>query len=212
MSQMKSLMRYAQIAANLGDRNRRGGRYFLAAVLMAACLDGCGWQPLYGRPSPNPASGGVGAALAQIAVDPVESKSNIGPLEGNRSLVYDSHAAQTLQNALLSSLNPYGRPSQPIYHLVTSLQEQTQGSASLSNGQATRNDVNMRAEYKLIDEKGKEVLADEAKTVTSFDVLYQPYNDVAARRDALERGAREIAELMEARLAVFIKNPPPAKP
>ena len=207
---MKSLMGRVRAVATTNGLGRQSRRYFLAAMALVSCLSGCGWQPLYGRPSPDPASGGVGAVLAQVAVDPIESTSSVDPLRGNKSFIYDSHAAQTLQNALLTSLNPDGRPSQPVYHLAITLQESTTGSSSLSNGQSTRNDVTMMAQYRLLDEKGAPLLTDTAKTVTSFDVLYEPYNDVAARNDALKRGAEEIAEEIEARLAVFLRNPPVA--
>jgi LPS-assembly lipoprotein len=201
--------------ATARDVSSRGShRHAIAAALLAGCLaaglSGCGWQPLYSRPSADPASGGVGAKLAQIAVDPVESRAVIAPLRGVGNSVYDAHTAQTLQNSLLSGLNPYGRPSQPLYHLAVELQQQISGSSATANGQSTRDDVTMTARFKLLDEKGNAVLTDQAKAITSFDILYEPYADVASRNDALQRGAEQLAAAIQSRLAAFLLNTPTA--
>jgi hypothetical protein len=191
------------------ERHRSEVAARLLAVCLAAGLSGCGWQPLYDRPTPDPASGGVGAQLAQIAVEPVESESVINVLVGADN-VYDARTAQTLQNSLLGNLNPYGRPSDPVYHLAVKLQQQVTGSSSLANGQSTRDDVTMTAHYVLTNAKGEVVLSDSAKTVTSFDILYEPYADVSSGTDALQRGAQELANEIESRLAAFMLNTPTA--
>jgi hypothetical protein len=206
MTEVKRLMQRASTVANPGLPNRQSRRHAIAAMIAACGLAGCGWQPLYSRPTPDPASGGVGTKLAQIAVEPVESLAAIDPLQGSQDFIYDSHAAQTLQNSLLANLNPYGRPNQPAYHLTVSLQEQVTGSSTLANGQSTRDDVTMTARYQLTNEKGEVILTDQAKTVTSFDILYEPYADVASRKDALRRGAEELADVMGSRLAAFLRD------
>jgi hypothetical protein len=177
----------------------------LAAVGAALVLAGCGWHPLYERPASDAASGGTGAALAQISIDPVTPDSDVEPLSNNSTeVLYDSRAAQLLQNGLKSALNPSGPPSAPIYHLAVQLQQQTRAAVSLGNGEATREDLIMIAAYQLNDSKGAPLLKDVASIVTSYDVLQEPFTDLSSRRDAQQRAAQELAQSIQTRLAVFL--------
>lgn len=176
------------------------------AAMVAVALAGCGWHPLYERPSASPASGGVSAELAQISIDPVVPESQLDPLTGSNTALYDSRAAQLLQNYLKDALNPYGPPSSALYHLAVELQQQTRAAASLGNGTATREDLIMTAQYELNDVKGKAVLKDTANIVTSYDILREPFSDLSTRRDAQQRAAQEIAQAIQTRLAVFLQK------
>jgi LPS-assembly lipoprotein len=197
----------------LGDIGKsaigRTGRCRLACIMAVAAtliLGGCGWRPLYERPAPEPTSGGVGAELAQISVDPVVSASQLNPLTGSDQALYDSRAAQLLQNYLKDALNPRGRPSSALYHLAIQLKQQTRAAVSLGDGQATREDLIMTAEYELNDAKGQPVLSDVANIVTSYDILREPFSDLSSRRDAQQRAAQELAQAIQTRLAVFLRK------
>jgi LPS-assembly lipoprotein len=192
-----------EISAACGGLGRRG---LVLAFAAALALGGCGWRPLYERPGPSTSSGGVSTELAQIKIDPVVPDSSIDPLHGSTDALYDSRAAQLLQNYLKDALNPYGPPSAAAYHLAVELQQQTRAAASLGNGQATREDLVMIAQYELNDAKGKNVLKDVATIVTSYDILREPYMDLSSRRDAQQRAAAQIAEAIQTRLAVFLRK------
>ena len=197
----------------LGDVEKsaigRTGRPRLVRILAVAVLlllAGCGWRPLYERPSPSPTSGGVAAAFAQISIDPVVPESQLDPLTGSDRALYDSRAAQMLQTYLKDALNPHGPPSSALYHLAVQLKQQTRAAASLGDGQATREDLIMTAEYQLNDGKGEAVLHDVANIVTSYDVLREPFSDLSSRRDAQQRAAQELAQAIQTRLAVFLRK------
>lgn len=195
----------------IGNRlGRSAGRGHLAgalAVMAALVLAGCGWRPLYERPSASLTSGGVGAELAQVSVDPVVPKSTLDPLTNTSTdALYDSRAAQLLQNHLKTALNPNGPPSAALYHLAIQLQQEMRTAVSLGNGQATREDLIMTAEYQLNDAKGEPVMKDEANIVTSYDILREPFSDLSSRRDAQQRAAQELALAIQTRLAVFLKK------
>lgn len=197
--------------AGSGTRSQfasRDRRVPLALVVAAVLvLGGCGWHPLYERPSADRVSGGAGAALAQISIDPVVPDSSIDPLTtGSTDVLYDSRAAQLLQNNLKSALNPYGPPSPALYHLAVQLKQQRRAAVSLGNGQATREDLIMTAQYQLNDAKGQAVLNDGVNSVTSYDILEEPFNDLSSRRDAQQRAAQELAQAIQTRLAVFLKK------
>lgn len=186
-----------------GWRRGPGGVLVVAAMLLLA---GCGWRPLYDRPSSEPTSGGVGAELAQIKVDPVVPEAQLDPLGGSSDPLYESRAAQLLQNYLKDALNPHGQPSAALYHLAVQLKQQTRAAASLGDGQATREDLIMTAEYELNDAKGQPVLKDIASIVTSYDILREPFSDLSSRRDAQQRAAQELAHAIQTRLAVFLRK------
>ena len=190
-----------------GDGRSHARRFAPVLALAAALvLAGCGWRPLYERPSADPASGGVGSTLAQISIDPITQESTPAPFAGSDQALYDARSAQLLQNYLKDALNPYGPPSSALYHLSIQLQQQTQASASLGNGQSTREDLIMTAEYQLNDVKGQPVLADHARTLTSYDILRQPFADLSSKRDAQQRAAQELAQAIQTRLSVFLRK------
>ncbi len=188
---------------NLADRGRR--RLVLAAASMLV-LAGCGWRPLYERPGAAPDSGGVTPALAQISIDPVVPNSQIDAFGGSDQALYDSRAAQLLQNYLKNALNPRGAPTDATHHLAIKLTQQTRAAASLGDGQATREDLVMTAEYELNDLKGQPVLTDHSSIVTSYDILREPFSDLSSRRDAQQRAAQELAVAIQTRLAVFMRK------
>jgi hypothetical protein len=195
--------------AGLGEKDQAGiGNRLARALAVAAVLvvAGCGWRPLYERPSASPTSGGVGAEMAQIAIDPIVPKSTLDPLAGSTDALYDSRAAQLLQNNLKAALNPYGPSSAALYHLAIQLQLKTRTAVSLGNGQATREDLIMTADYRLNDAKGAPVMKDAATTVTSYDILREPFSDLSSRRDAQQRAALELAQSIQTRLAAFLKK------
>jgi LPS-assembly lipoprotein len=200
-----------KVGAAISARRARGrGRDRAHALTLAAAvmvLAGCGWRPLYERPSAAPASGGAGAELAQVSIDPVVTKSTLDPLQtSSTDSLYDSRAAQLLQNYLKSALNPYGPPNAATYHLAIQLHQQMVAAVSLGNGQATREDLVMTAQYQLNDPKGQAVLKDVASIVTSYDILREPFSDLSSRRDAQQRAAQEVAQAIQTRLAVFLKK------
>jgi hypothetical protein len=185
---------------------RCGWRGIVLVLATLLALSGCGWRPLYERPSANPASGGVGAELAQVSIDPVTTQSLLDPLTGSDQSLYDSRAAQLLQNYLKDALNPYGPPSSALYHLGVELKQETQSAISLGDGQTTREDLILTAKYQLNDPKGQAVLKDLSRIVTSYDLLREPYSDLSTRRDAQQRGVQELAQLIQTRLAVFLRK------
>jgi LPS-assembly lipoprotein len=192
-----------QSAIGRTGRLRLGRTLALAALLLLA---GCGWRPLYERPAASPTSGGVAAEFAQISIDPVVPRSQLDPLTGSNQALYDSRAAQMLQTYVKDALNPQGPPTSALYHLAIDLKQQVRTAVSLGDGQATREDLVMTAEFELNDAKGEPVFKDTAVIVSSYDILREPFSDLSSRRDAQQRAAQELAQKIQTRLAVFLRK------
>lgn len=176
------------------------------APALLLMLAGCGWQPLYARPSPDPASGGVTAKLATIAIDPVSTISTLDPLAAaGPHDPYDSRAAQLLQNHLKDALNPYGPPSPAAYHLGIQLTKELVRTASTGNGDSTREEMVLTARYVLTDEKGARVLKDKAVIVNSYDIVRDPFIDLGSQNDAVRRSVEQLAQAIQTRLATFLR-------
>lgn len=177
-----------------------------AIPALVLLVPGCSWEPLYSHPGSDPASGGVTASMASIAIDPVSTKTSLDPLTGTQDFPYASRAAQMLHNYLRDAFNPRGQPRPATYHLSIELTESLTRSASLGNGDATRNDLALIADYELLDEKGKLVLQDSSRVISSYDVLNQPFSDLESHNDAVQRGTEQLAQIIQTRLAVFLKK------
>jgi len=191
-----------------GAATGRSGRWLaaLGPLLAVMLCAGCGWQPLYARPSPDPTSGGVESKLAQISIDPVTTRTSPDPLTGDAKYLYDGRAAQLLENNLRNDLNPYGPPSDASYHLAVELSQLTRASASLGNGDETREDLVMTVKYQLSDEKGASVLIDTTHIVTSYDILREPFSDLSSQNDAMQRGTQQLAQEIQTRISVFLQR------
>jgi hypothetical protein len=188
------------------DQDRPAARLSRVLVFCFLALSACGWQPLYSRPSPDPKSGGVTATMASVAIDPITTRTSLDPLTGGQKFAYDARAAQILHNSLRDAFNPYGQPSQPTYHLMVELTEALTRAASLGNGDSTRDDLALTAKYELLNEKGQAVLQDRARVITSYDILNEPFSDLQSHNDALQRGTEQLSQMIQTRLAVFLRK------
>ncbi len=157
------------------------------ALLLAA---GCTARPLYSTPS---ASGyGTSAELSSIAIKPVKTRYG-----------------QEVRNQLIFMFGGgKGQPVDPRYSLsiaVGSLRETAtyrQGTdRSELDLEPTAATITMTADYTLTTASDGAVVARGKRQVTSsFDVPRQSFAEMRAQRDAEDRAARELAEML--RLAI----------
>ena len=75
----------------------------------------------------------------------------------------------------------------------------------------TSGQVTVTASYKIIDNKtGEPVAAGRRSMVASYDIPRQEFAAVRALRDAENRAARELAEILRAAIAQDLARLPPA--
>lgn len=157
----------------------------LVVVALLLALGACGFRPMYGKSSADPA---VATELASISVKPIPER-----------------AGQLLHNALLTRLNPKGEPVKARYVLDTTLAYSETQEAVMRDDNATRNLVTYVAQYRLY--LGPTPVAQGRVTKeVSYDFLQQHYSDISAQSD-VERHAADLMadEIRQVLSAYFIR-------
>lgn len=159
-------------------------------IAAAAVLSACTARPLYSN-APLSAGSQVGAAteLASIDVKPVSTR----------------YAQQVRNNLIFALSGGAGQPATPAYSLTLDVTERLSSAALV---QTTRNEdvptagtVTLSAGYTLVDTAtGNTVAVGKRSIASSFDRPLQEFAAYRAQRDAENRAARELAELL--RLAI----------
>ncbi|MBF0374311.1 MAG: hypothetical protein HQL38_07645 [Alphaproteobacteria bacterium] len=162
-------------------------RVLLAAGLIAG-LTGCGFRPMMGGPGDGPV---VRAGLARTAVAPIADRMG-----------------QMLRIGLVDRLNPSGTPDKPLYRLEVTLDRRTDEQAFRTDDTATRARLHVTANWALSDDK-KVVTNGQVRAVVPYDIMEARYATVSAQRDAEALAARQLAEEIRTRLALFFERADP---
>lgn len=161
-------------------------------ALSLTVASGCTVRPLYSDAALQTGSlaGGetMKSALASVAV---KSPTNRVELEVRNHLIF-----------LLGGDG--GTPATPKYMVEQSVSSVTTGAAivqSTVDSEPTARQVTVRSVYALKEIESGKVIGNGARSITSsFDVPLQEFAVLRAERDAQNRAAREVAELL--RLAI----------
>lgn len=155
--------------------SRAGAVVLVVAALAAA---GCGFRPMYGGPG---GSDDVLADLGEVKVAVIPDRSG-----------------QQMRNALIDLLTPRGVPATPRYLLEVDLNEVIYEVAVEQTGLATRANLSVDAQYRLVDNRSGAVVVNDRSTATSsYNLLDTAQfstltSENVARRRTIERIAREI--------------------
>jgi LPS-assembly lipoprotein len=168
---------------SLPDRCRAA----LLLVLTAGALSigGCTVRPLYSDASiETGAIAGAATGARQIYIEEVRTRYG-----------------QDLRNNLIFLLNGgAGQPDEPRYRMALNASVTVTDQAVVSVVNENRPTVGllqMTADYVLTDAGTGEVVTKGARSVTSsFDHSAQEFANMRARRDAEDRAARELAEML----------------
>lgn len=171
----------------LWKRMRHGA--VIGAVAAASLLAACTVQPLYYNPTSEGVPTGVTAELRSIAIKPVETRY-----------------AQEVRNHLIFLLNGgSGQPAVARYTLTLGVAAVNQSAAVVQRAkenEPTAGTVTMTARYVLTETETAKVVAEgQRRIASSYDVPRQEYAARRAERDAQDRAARELAELLKLVLA-----------
>ena len=171
-------------------------RGLLAAALLAALplAGGCTVRPLMASAYAPPGEA-TAAQLSSIAVSPVGTRFG-----------------QEVRNHLLFLLNGgRGQPAKPRYIMDLSVSARTTAAAriqKLKEVQATARLEQLVADYTIYDARTGDKIASGRREISSaFDVPSQEYAAWRAERDAQDRTARELAELLHLAVAQDLVHP-----
>jgi LPS-assembly lipoprotein len=161
------------------------------ALGLAAAVAACGFEPMYGErtgtaPADRPAQSGVRSDLF-----------------GTRVATIADRVGQQVRNQLVDRLNPQGEPAQPAYYLVVRLNEQKDSVLTRSDEFSTATSLRLVADFEVRDPKGNILNTGYSRAIARYNTLRSQYATIAAEDNARERAAREVAEDIRGKLAVF---------
>jgi LPS-assembly lipoprotein len=153
-------------------------------MALALLLAGCGLRPLYG----GGGSGAVAQSLRSVSIAPIKGR-----------------AGWLVRTALEDRLGPPA--AEPRYRLEVELDDDITGFGIRSDDAVTRERRTLRARYRLVDAAKGTVLVDAtAGSDVGIDVVGSEYATVAAEQAAIERLAKEIADQIVTRVAVYASH------
>ena len=157
------------------------------ALLLAALLVGCGFEPMYARNG-----SGVSDSLAEIAIGPITNPEPAGFL---------------VQDAIERRLTPNGAARAPAYQLSVNLVETRQALGIQIDSSVTRYNYTLRADYNLFTAvRPESIHTGTASSTASFNVVNSQFATLAAERDAQEKAAEQLAAEIEAQIAIFLSD------
>lgn len=167
----------------------------LICVGAAGLLLGCGFQPLYGSRAgqlkgPSRAAGSVTNDMAYVDV-----------------AVIADRGGQLVRNRLLDLLHPNGKAERPVFRLTVDLKESREGLAIQQDDSATRYNLRLYAQFRLIDNRNGAVLLDSAaRAIAAYNVVRSDYANLISQIDARKRAAYSVAEGIQSRIAVYFSR------
>ena len=144
----------------------------------------CGYEPIYSK------NANTNKELLSISVQNIKNRPG-----------------QILRNTLLNQLNPERERVITKYRLIVKLSESQSSLAYRRDKSATRTDLDVTANYLLKDIKNGEILLkQEAKSISSFDVVESVYATLIAEKDVREKNLKVISNDIYTNLVIFFKN------
>ena len=144
----------------------------------------CGYEPIYSK------NINTNKELLSISVQNIKNRSG-----------------QILRNTLLNQLNPERERVITKYRLIVEISESKSSLAYRRDMSATRTDLKITANYLLKDIKNGEILLkQEAKSISSFDVVESVYATLIAEKDVREKNLKVISNDIYTNLVIFFKN------
>ena len=168
-----------------------GSRPFLFLVSCAfLSLTACGFEPVYGV-NRHTQSGGAETTLAQIDI------GNIPDREG-----------QFLRNELIDRFYRDGRPTAPRYALdFTKIQQSEIDLDITKDADATRGQLRLSVNYKLIDTSTRQVLLQrEALSIASYNILSSEFTNRVSEQNTRENALSDLARQIEQQVVLYLRS------
>lgn len=160
----------------------------VSGVVMASILAACSFRPLYGS-SPEGTAARQGLQSIEVAA------------------IGNDRVGQQLRNSLISQFTPRGVPASPEYKLIVGTSDFLVDLLVQENSTVLRRNYTLTASYQLFDNaSGKQVFSGNTTRTASLNRLDSEYANVIALRDAEERAAQAVADVMTQRLGIALSE------
>lgn len=158
-------------------------------LIMALPLSACGFQPVYGVNKFVPT--GIEEKLGQIEI------GNIPNREG-----------QFLRNVLIDRFYRTGRPVSPYYILDFDPVHETSSDLDITkNADATRGQLRLSVNYRLIDAATRQVLLRrEALAIASYNILSSEFANRVSEQNTRENALSDLARQIEQQITLYLKK------
>ena len=154
--------------------------YFIVFFIFTSC----GYEPIYSK------NANTNKELLSISVQNIKNRPG-----------------QILRNTLLNKLNPERERVITKYRLIVEIFESKTSLGYRRDMSATRTDLKITANYLLKDIKNGEILLkQEAKSISSFDVVESVYATLIAEKDVREKNLKVISNDIYTNLVFFFRN------
>ncbi len=171
-----------QIVSSISWYDQMMSRRAFSLSLLATIVSACSFRPLYGTSRDN---------------DGLVDLSYVGVSEQR------ARAGQLVRNELLRVMTGDGSR----YDLRMSITERVRSKSSLPGTGTARMELTLVGEYQLVESKnGNKVDSGTSFSTVSFDTVRQPVADLRAREAAGERAAKELANDIRTRVAVYFSS------
>lgn len=150
-------------------------------------LAACGFEPLYGEREQSIPTENL---LNRVEVPPI--KDRVG---------------QLVRIELTNRMTPTRPVPTPAFTLVVGLSESKASLAVEKDSSATRANLTISATFRLNrNGDGAELVTGSVRSVNSYDILLSDFATLAAENDARKRGAKDVADGIVDRLAIFLSR------
>lgn len=163
-------------------------KQIVSVLVIAASLGvaACGFRPLY---APIQYADGT-SALDNVWIETIADENGM-----------------ILRNHLLDSFYSDGYPETARYNLKITLREFVRNADIQKNDTTTRAQLVMLANYTLQDRVTQQVLeTQQVRSIVGYNILLSSYTTIVSRKDARDRGLRDIAEKIQTRVALILSD------
>jgi LPS-assembly lipoprotein len=155
---------------------------------LAPALAACGFHPLYATAQSGSSAAGD---LQTVYVDPIPER-----------------VGYELRNDLLDLFNSSANSSEhSAYRLQLTLRQEQEPLGFQGDASITRYNFRLVAHYELFALPKEDIVKKgDLHAITAYNVPQSPYATVTAEKDAEDRAAMTVAEMMRTELAVFFQD------
>jgi LPS-assembly lipoprotein len=161
----------------------------LLVLVLVLALGACGFHPMAGAPSDQPA---VAEQLAQVDIGEIPDR--IG---------------QELRNRLIDHFYRDGRPAKPLYRLAITLDTSQMTLAVQQDVSASRSEWIVTASYVLTYiPTGQVVMSGSSRALPGYNITYAQYSSFVSENAAFERGIVYVGDDIYNRISLYFARDP----